>query len=186
MQYYEAFKFCPVCGSPYETGSWDGQAGLLHCPACSYRFYQNSKPSVCAVVPEQGNPRRILMIRRATPPHAGKLCLPGGFLGYGEDPAAGAQRETLEETLLNTRASRLIRPSRINYNWGGAVVEVLELSWLMEPVTLRQDRAISEEASCIAFFDLGALLSDRESFAFPEQVRVVEDYLEHLECVSKR
>lgn len=78
----------------------------------------------------------------------------------------------------------MIRPSLVSYNW--AAVEVLELSWLIEPVTLREDRASAVESGGINFFDVTALLSNRDGFVFSEQVRVAEDYLEELAGAPRR
>ncbi|HTX01638.1 MAG TPA: GNAT family N-acetyltransferase, partial [Acidimicrobiales bacterium] len=52
-------------------------------------------PCAGAVVIDQG---RLLLVRRANPPDAGCWSLPGGRVEAGEDGAAAAVRETLEET----------------------------------------------------------------------------------------
>src|SRR6266700_2722357 len=44
------------------------------------------------------NKLKVLLIQRGKPPFQGDWAFPGGFLDYGEPPAAGALRELQEET----------------------------------------------------------------------------------------
>ena len=55
-------------------------------------------PCVGAVVRDTAG--RLLLVRRGTEPGRGRWSVPGGRLEPGEDPAAGAAREVLEETGL--------------------------------------------------------------------------------------
>lgn len=50
---------------------------------------------------------RLLMVRRAQAPNAGRLALPGGKLEAGETLQAAAERELLEETGLQARAGEV-------------------------------------------------------------------------------
>ena len=61
--------------------------------------------------PGEHGPSFPLTVRHADlPHHPGQISLPGGALDPGEDPAAGALRETHEEIGIHTRDVRLIGP----------------------------------------------------------------------------
>ena len=68
---------------------------------------------ISSIVRRQG---KILAIRRAKPPYAGLLSLPGGKLEFCEHPAAAAIREAKEETGLDCKFEKML----------GAFSEVLE------------------------------------------------------------
>lgn len=54
------------------------------------------------------NERRVLLIRRARPPHAGRYSLPGGRVHWGEELQAALIREIREETGLEIRVGPLV------------------------------------------------------------------------------
>ena len=86
------FKFCPKCGDRLHTLN-----GRLVCQGCGYIFYRNPTVGV-AVIVQKG--RTILLGRRARGPYKGAWCIPCGYLEWGEEVRAGAQREFQEETGL--------------------------------------------------------------------------------------
>lgn len=51
---------------------------------------------------------RVLFVRRANPPSAGLLALPGGKIEAGETLKAGVARELLEETGIHAKPLRLL------------------------------------------------------------------------------
>jgi ADP-ribose pyrophosphatase YjhB (NUDIX family) len=89
-------NFCSQCGeSVVLKVPADDDRPRYICPSCGVIHYQNPKLVVgCIPVWED----RILMCRRGIEPRKGYWTLPAGFLENGETAAAGARRETLEET----------------------------------------------------------------------------------------
>ncbi|BBO69478.1 ADP-ribose pyrophosphatase [Desulfosarcina alkanivorans] len=89
-------NFCSHCGGPVVLQVPEDDERPRHvCPSCGTIHYQNPKLVVgCIPVWED----RILMCRRNIEPRKGYWTLPAGFLENGETAAAGARRETLEET----------------------------------------------------------------------------------------
>jgi 8-oxo-dGTP diphosphatase len=61
--------------------------------------------AILALVEESAE---VLMIRRADSPYLGKWSLPGGHLEFGESLEAAAVRETMEETGIEMRVTRLV------------------------------------------------------------------------------
>jgi ADP-ribose pyrophosphatase YjhB (NUDIX family) len=89
-------NFCSQCGEPVvlKVPAGDDRPRYV-CPACDAVHYQNPKLVVgCIPIWED----RIVLCRRNIEPRKGYWTLPAGFLENGETAAAGARRETLEET----------------------------------------------------------------------------------------
>jgi len=93
------YSFCPVCGAPYPGIGFAVERQNLHrCAACGFEFWQNSKPTVGAlIVRTEGNRHFVLLTRRGIEPHRGMWDLPGGYLDNGEAPVDGLAREIREE-----------------------------------------------------------------------------------------
>ena len=94
----DAFRFCPVDGTP--LGGPDGEGGS-RCGACGRTWYRNSSPVVGCVIVDDG---KALVTVRGIEPHRGKLDTPGGFLLNGEDPIEGLKREIREELGIEIEA----------------------------------------------------------------------------------
>lgn len=80
---------------------------MLQCPHCHREInrYRNPVPTVDIVI-EVADTGKIVLIRRANPPHG--WALPGGFVDYGESVEQAAVREALEETGLAVRIVHLL------------------------------------------------------------------------------
>jgi 8-oxo-dGTP diphosphatase len=156
--------FCIFCGAP-ATG-----ITALSCSQCGRVHYLQSKLGSSALVVDSG---RYLVVRRAREPFAGYWDVPGGFCEYGEHPAAAAERETLEETGLAIRATKLLGV------WMDSYADVGEPSWptvnfvyLSEVVpSAATDEAPAfptNEVSAVSWFPLEQPPAD---MAFPTQQR---------------
>lgn len=86
------FDFCPSCATRLNWDDDTTRGG--RCPGCERVWYRNSAPTAGAAIVENG---RALVTQRAIEPHRGRWDVPGGFLGAGEEPIAGLQRELREE-----------------------------------------------------------------------------------------
>jgi 8-oxo-dGTP diphosphatase len=74
------------------------------CTTCGRGVFNDARPSASAVIVDGG---RFLAVRRARPPAAGGLDLPGGFCG-GEHPEIAVRREVAEETGLTIELGVLV------------------------------------------------------------------------------
>lgn len=98
----DAYAFCPVCGA-------DGllrREGCRVCPRCGHATFNNPITAVAVFVLDDEN--RVLLIRRAMAPAAGKWAPPGGFVEAGETLECAAAREIGEETGLILRDLRYL------------------------------------------------------------------------------
>lgn len=97
----EPRAFCPDCG----TRLGDGKRWPT-CPACGYVAYRNPVVGVAMVVRDDRG--HVLMGQRARGDYAHLWCIPCGYVEWGEDVRAAAERELLEETGLQARATYVI------------------------------------------------------------------------------
>ncbi len=98
------YVYCPRCGARLVERQAGGKIRQA-CPACDFVYYADPKVGVGVVVLEGG---KILLVQRNMNPERGKWSLPAGFVDHGEDPAAVAVRETLEETGLEVTVTGLV------------------------------------------------------------------------------
>lgn len=86
---------CNYCGTRYP----EPLAYPRTCTSCKSQVWANPIPvSVVLVQVEDAGRTGILVVRRAIPPHLGKLAIVGGFLEEHESWQQGGARETREET----------------------------------------------------------------------------------------
>ena len=109
-------KHCIRCGTAVAQQPSYGQVRPV-CPACGWIHFADPKVAAAVLVERDGE---ILLVQRSFNPHQGKWSLPAGFVNAGEDPAAAAQRECLEETGLTVRITRLLDVYAKKEHPGGA------------------------------------------------------------------
>jgi ADP-ribose pyrophosphatase YjhB (NUDIX family) len=178
---YESLRFCPRCGARYGPDAFDPIDVRFTCRTCGYDYYQNSVPSIVAIVPSRRDPTSVLMLTRSNEPAAGKIALPGGFLRYNERPADGVRREVLEETACDVTVDRLLGETILAYPYGGGMLSVLEIAFVTLPIDAELGGISTEEASTLQFADASELIQHAEALAFPEHQSVLSRYLHLLE-----
>lgn len=118
----------------------------------------------------QGQPRRVLLIRRKNPPHG--WALPGGFVDVGETVETAAAREALEETSLVVRDLRLLGvysdPARDPRGHTVSVVYIADADGAA---------VAADDAGEALFFDLDELPTP---LAF-DHARILDDYRRRIE-----
>ena len=97
-------NFCPQCGAAAQQRMVMGKQRPA-CPHCSYVHFADPKVAATVLVERAG---RLLLVRRAVEPARGLWCFPGGYVDFGEDPVAAAQRECREEAGIDVRDLRLL------------------------------------------------------------------------------
>ncbi len=142
-------RFCLLCGgrlSPRRAGGRTRRA----CRRCGFTYYGNPVPAAVAALVRGG---RVLLSRRAGPPHQGTWDLPGGFLEAGETPEAALRRELREELGITIRRIRPLGSFADQYGAGG--VPVLTIAYVAEPG--RGRIKASDDVSEVRWFPLRAL-----------------------------
>jgi len=91
-----AFRFCPGGGGLLEVRPIR-DAPRQVCRACGRVVYRHPAVGVAVVVRRGAT---LLFGRRAGGPYRGVICLPCGYVEWGEDVRAAAARECREETGL--------------------------------------------------------------------------------------
>ncbi len=99
--------------------------------------------------------RRLLVIRRGTPPASGQWSIPGGRCEAGEPPAAACVREVTEETGLHVQIER--HAGRVERDGpGGAVYEIDDFVCSVRGGALRPGDDAAE-ARWVTAAELGSL-----------------------------
>ncbi|MBN2282839.1 MAG: NUDIX hydrolase [Deltaproteobacteria bacterium] len=106
MERSDLYRFCPLCGGSLEKKQIKkGEPERLVCSRCSFVFYIDPKIAACTIMEVDG---KILLVKRAISPSAGKWVLPGGFVDAGEEVGEAAVREACEETGLDVAIRSLV------------------------------------------------------------------------------
>ena len=130
MRPAELFRFCPRCAAPRPADNV-GHTPLT-CPACGLHFYFN--PTVAGAAFIYRPDGRVLLIRRAKEPSAGKLGVPGGFLDFEESAEEGTRREVREETGLELANLRFVTSAPNLYSYRAVLYPVVDLYFAADAV----------------------------------------------------
>lgn len=109
------YLYCPQC-----KNKLDLSAEFPYCQRCNLTIYKNSKPCASVLIVRNG---KVLLSKRKIEPYKGDWDTIGGFLKSGEHPEAGAIRETLEETGLNIKITKLLGVYMDKYGQDGDDVQ---------------------------------------------------------------
>jgi ADP-ribose pyrophosphatase YjhB (NUDIX family) len=102
----DTLRFCPLCGGALvrRVVPPDMREHPV-CGGCEFVFYLHPKV-VAATIPVRDG--RVLLTRRAIEPARGLWTFPGGYVDWGEDVAAAARREMVEEVRLDVEIGQLV------------------------------------------------------------------------------
>lgn len=143
MRPVELFRFCPRCGAARPA---DNHArSPLRCGGCEFVFYFN--PTVAAAAFVSDDAGRVLLIRRAKEPAAGKLGVPGGFIDFGESAEEGLRREVREEVGLELDRVRFLVSFPNLYAYRGVTYPVVDLYFSARAVSPEQARPLDAVAA---------------------------------------
>lgn len=96
----QTYRYCPLCSSQLSVRSVKGKNHSV-CSTCGWIHFRN--PAVAAAVVIINGAGEILLIKRGPETlHPHRWSVPAGFVDFGEELKTAAQRETREETGLNT------------------------------------------------------------------------------------
>ena len=123
MQPATLFRYCPRCSGPRAADN-SGQIPF-RCSVCGLLYYFS--PTVAAAAWLFGPDGRVLLIRRAHDPAAGKFGIPGGFIDIGETAEDGLRREVREEVGLEVNAIRFLTSFPNFYTYREVTYPVLDL-----------------------------------------------------------
>jgi ADP-ribose pyrophosphatase YjhB (NUDIX family) len=109
----DTYTHCPICGSKDYIRHEKGRA----CGHCGHKDFNNPITAVAAFILDHED--RVLLIRRAKDPAAGKLAPPGGFVDAGESLEQAIRREMTEEVGLDLQDVRYLSSHPNDYVYNG-------------------------------------------------------------------
>jgi len=174
---YREIHYCPRCGVAYRPQDFYPVEHLFLCPGCDFDFYQNPLPSAVVVLMHPDRADDVLLLKRCTAPGIGHWCLPGGFIRYGEAPAAAAAREAWEEAGVEVLIGPVLSVGLLDYIYRGRQLCILEVAYLAHlSGPLPAANLVTQEASEVVFRPVGEVLRATEVLAFPRQAEVLQAY----------
>jgi ADP-ribose pyrophosphatase YjhB (NUDIX family) len=164
-------SFCPTCGTALDRRPVEGR-DRPYCPGCERVVWRNPVPTAgVAVVDEQDDENRVLLVRRAQPPDAGEWGIPAGFLEHDERADRAAARELREETGLavDPGALELLAVDRLDHPTGRRLVTV---AYVVDRRRTSGEPTPGSDASEARFWTLDGLVSADEVLRGHDRDRV--------------
>lgn len=154
----DAYAFCPLCG----CGDLSRSKGARACGKCGHSIFNNPIAAVAVFVFDAQD--RVLLIRRAKDPAAGKWAPPGGFVDAGETLEQAAVREVFEETGVTARELRYVGSFPNTYVYRGYARPVSDVFFTARvdafAVTLQAEEAGAYRLATLAEIDPAELAFD--------------------------
>ena len=123
MRPVELFRHCPCCGAGRPAENYNQSP--YRCGGCSLAYFFNPTVAAGAFLFDAGG--RVLLIRRAKEPSAGKLAVPGGFIDFGESAEEGLRREVREEVGIEIGRLQFLVSTPNLYPYAEVTYPVLDL-----------------------------------------------------------
>ena len=175
--------FCPRCAAPLveKVPDLDSRPRRV-CSKCAFVVYLNPKIAAGTLPVRDG---RIAMIRRGVEPSHGKWSWPCGYVEIDETVEEAAQRETLEESGLTVRLSRLL--GAYSYPVRGAATHgpttgLVIMAWATGGV--EGELVPGDDAADAAWFQPSKI--PWEELAFDSTRRALEDWAKLTSARSSR
>jgi len=120
-EHFRHLAHCPRCAAPAAAP----HDVPFRCAACGFVLFFNAAAAVAAFIAREDG--TVLFTRRARPPAAGLLGVPGGFVDFGETAEEALRREALEEVGLALGELQYLASFPNRYAYAGVTYHTLDL-----------------------------------------------------------
>ena len=170
MEISEAYRFCPLCGTPRKKLT---PARPFRCESCGHTSFFGPVTAVGTVITNKVG--EVLLIERAKEPGMGKLGLPGGFVDPNEAADVAARREIQEELGISVGEIRYLMTAPNFYAYHGIALPVLDIFYSASIADGKEILHDDSEVSAWMWVKLSPEILDR--MAFPSNRQALECFL---------